>query len=51
MNKPVVEYASLHKLEPDAVIVAVNPCRQDMVSRRLRRDGYRTIQWNDLIKR
>lgn len=51
MNKPVVKYTSLHKLKPDAVIVAVNPCRQDMVSRRLSRDGYRTIQWNDLIKR
>ena len=51
MNKPVVDYTSVQKLEPDAVIVAVNPCRQEMVSRRLRRDGYHTIQWNDLIKR
>lgn len=51
MNKPVIEYSSLHKQEADIVIVAVNPCRQDLVSQRLRRDGYRTVQWNDLIER
>jgi len=51
MNKRVVDYTNLRKLEPEAVIVAVNPGRQDMVSRRLRGDGYRTIQWNDLIER
>lgn len=51
LKKPVVEYSSLHEQAPDVVIVAVNPGRQDIVSQRLRYDGYRTVQWNDLIDR
>ena len=51
LNKPVIEYSSLHEQAPDVVLAAVNPRRQDAVCRRLRRDGYHAVPWNDLIDR
>lgn len=50
-GKPVVDYPALREHAPDAVIVAVNPARQDVISERLRRDGFNAIRWNDLIDR
>ncbi|WP_447603703.1 class I SAM-dependent methyltransferase [Nitrospira sp. Nam80] len=51
LNKPVIKYSNLRDLDPDAVLVAVNPGQQDRVCQRLRRDGYHAVQWNDLIDR
>jgi hypothetical protein len=51
LNKPVIQYSSLHEWSPDVVLVAVNPGRQDSICQRLRRDGYHAVCWNDLIAR
>lgn len=51
LDKPVVDYQNLQNQASDAVIVAVNPGRQDVVSARLQRDGFNAIRWNDLIDR
>lgn len=51
LDKPVVSYEDLHEHMPDAVIVAVNPARQNVLYDRLSRDGFTAIRWNDLIDR
>jgi SAM-dependent methyltransferase len=50
-DKPVVAYRNLRDHTPDAVLVAVNPARQDVIFDRLRRDGFNAVRWNDLIDR
>ncbi len=49
-GKPVLEYATLGRHQPDAVIAGVNPSRQESLAARLQGDGFRVIQWNDLIE-
>lgn len=51
LDKPVIDYSVLHEADADTLLLGVNPARQKLLSDRLRRDGFRTIQWNDLIAR
>ena len=39
----------LKAMNPDGVIVGVNPAIQPMIAQRLEQAGYPTIRWDDLI--
>ncbi len=48
-GRPIVAYSELAEMNPDAVIVGVNPATQPMIGQRLERAGYRIVRWDDLI--
>lgn len=49
VGKPILAFEALGKLEPDAVVVGVNPAIQPMIAQRLQQAGYSAIRWDDLI--
>ena len=48
-GKPILAYDTLKEMNPDGVIVGVNPATQPMIAQRLEQAGYPTIRWDDLI--
>ncbi|WP_411286396.1 methyltransferase domain-containing protein [Phenylobacterium sp.] len=48
-GKRILAYDALKEMNPDGVIVGVNPATQPMIAQRLEQAGYPTIRWDDLI--
>jgi len=48
-GKPILAYDALKEMNPDGVIVGVNPATQPMIAQRLEQAGYSSIRWDDLI--
>lgn len=52
LGKPVASYSqAVDRLEAAAVLIATAPRFQDMIARRLQKDGLRPIRYDDLISR
>lgn len=49
-GKPIVPYARMQDVSPDAVIVGVNPATQPLIVRRIEQDGFRAIRWDNIIR-
>lgn len=49
-GKSIIDYHALEGREVDGVVVGVNPATQPLIARRLEKDNYNVLRWDNIIQ-